>query len=115
VIVFDVSTLVGVAIREDSIPDRALCHALRTDRVALLEPMLVEFLDVMHRPSLTRFLNSDLLTLPLEFGVHFRRRFVWPITGMPTTTLLRTRAISVHGTDKRSQMLWIIQLAIRHE
>lgn len=74
-IVFDVSTLVGVAIRLDSIPDRAFRHALRTDRVAVSEPMLVELLDVMHRPRLTRFLNpelrAELLTLVLEFSVHF--------------------------------------------
>ena len=74
-IVFDVSTLVGVAIRRGSIPDRALRHALRTDQVAVSEPVLAELLDVLHRPRLTRFLNPDLraalLNQLLALGVHF--------------------------------------------
>lgn len=74
-IVFDVSTLVGVAIREDSTPDRALRHALRTDQVAVSEPVLAELIDVLHRPRLARFLNPDLraalLSQLLALGVHF--------------------------------------------
>lgn len=74
-IIFDVSTLVGVAIRQDSTPDRALRHALRTDQVAVSEPMLGELIDVLYRPRLTRFvdpeLRAELLNLLFELGVHF--------------------------------------------
>lgn len=75
VIVFDVSTLVGVAIRENSTSDRALRHALRTDQVAVSEPMLAELLDVLHRPRPAHFPNPDLraalLNQLLALGVPF--------------------------------------------
>jgi putative PIN family toxin of toxin-antitoxin system len=75
VIVFDVSTLIGVAIRHDSTPDRALRHALRTDRVAVSDAVLDELLDVLHRPRLARFvdpgLRTALLSQLLELGVRF--------------------------------------------
>ena len=74
-IVFDVSTLIGVAIRHDSTPARALRHALRTDQVAVSEPVLVELLDVLHRPRLARFvdpnLRTALLSQVLELGIRF--------------------------------------------
>lgn len=73
-IVFDVSTLIGVAIRHDSTPALALRHALQTDQVAMSEPVLVELLDVLHRPRLARFIDPDLRTALLsqlvELGVH---------------------------------------------
>ncbi|MEO8883227.1 MAG: putative toxin-antitoxin system toxin component, PIN family [Devosia sp.] len=65
-IVLDVSTLVSVAIREDSTPDRAFRHALRTDRVAVSEPVLLELLDVLHRPGLARFVRPALRTALLN-------------------------------------------------
>ena len=78
-IIFDVSTLVEVAIRQDSTPDRALKYALRTDHVAVSEPMLGELVDVLYRPRLTRFvdpeLRAELLNLLFELGVHLLRRF----------------------------------------
>ena len=74
-IVFDTSTLVGVAIRWDSTPDRAFRHAVRTDLVAVSEPVMAELLDVLHRPRLARFLNpglrTGLLNELLASGVHF--------------------------------------------
>ena len=59
-IVFDVSALVGAAIRRDSVPELALRRALREDRIALSEPALAELLDVFGRPRLQRFLNAEL-------------------------------------------------------
>ena len=59
-IVFDTSTLVGVAVRQDSTPARALDLALRTDRVAVSEPVLAELLDVLYRPKLARFVDPHL-------------------------------------------------------
>ncbi|MBE7157670.1 MAG: putative toxin-antitoxin system toxin component, PIN family [Rhodospirillales bacterium] len=59
-IVFDASTLVSVAVRQDSTPARALSRALRTDKVAVSEPVLAELLDVLYRPRLVRFIDPQL-------------------------------------------------------
>ena len=73
-IVFDASTLVGVAIRLDSTPGRALQLALRTDLVAVSEPTLAELSDVLYRPRLARFVvphqRSELLRQLVTLGVH---------------------------------------------
>jgi len=75
VIVFDVSTLVGAAIRRDSVPELALQHALSHDQVAVSEAMLAELIDVLARPRLTRFLDPDLrddvLSRVHAFGIFF--------------------------------------------
>jgi len=75
VIVFDVSTLVGAAIRRDSVPELALQHALSHDQVAVSEAMLAELIDVLARPRLTRFLDPDLrddvLSRVHAFGILF--------------------------------------------
>lgn len=74
-IVFDVSTLVGAAIRRDGVPELALRRALREDRVALSEAVVAELLDVFGRPRLARFLDSGLrdevLSRLYAFGVFF--------------------------------------------
>lgn len=74
-IVFDVSTLVGAAIRRDSVPELALQHALRHDQVAVSEAMLAELIDVLARPRLARFLDLDLrddvLSRVHAFGILF--------------------------------------------
>jgi putative PIN family toxin of toxin-antitoxin system len=59
VIVFDASTLVSATFRRDSIPARAVRHALRSDRVAVSEAAMAELLDVLHRPGLARFLDPE--------------------------------------------------------
>jgi putative PIN family toxin of toxin-antitoxin system len=85
VIVFDVSTLIGVAIRYDSIPARALRHALQTNQVAVSEPVLIELLDVLHRPRLARFVDPDLRTALLSQLLELGARF------MPTTQVTDCR------------------------
>jgi uncharacterized protein len=60
VIVLDASTLVSAVFRRGSLPDQAVRHALRTDQVAVSESVMAEFLDVLHRPRLARFIDPDL-------------------------------------------------------
>lgn len=59
-IIFDASTLVSAAFRRGSVPDLAVRHALRTDQIAVSEPVMAEFLDVLYRPRLARFINPEL-------------------------------------------------------
>ena len=59
-IVFDVSALVGAAIRRDGVPELALRRALRIDQIAVSEAIIAELLDVFARPRLQRFLNPEL-------------------------------------------------------
>lgn len=59
-IVFDVSSLVGAAIRRDGVPELALRRALRIDQIAVSEAMIAELLDVFARPRLQRFLDPEL-------------------------------------------------------
>jgi len=59
-IVFDVSALVGAAIRRDGVPELAFRHALTHDQVAVSEPVMAELVDVFARPKLQRFLDPDL-------------------------------------------------------
>jgi putative PIN family toxin of toxin-antitoxin system len=58
-IVFDTSTLIGAAIRRGSVPEQALEYAIRTDRIASSEPMLLELRDVLARPHLARFVTGQ--------------------------------------------------------
>ena len=60
VIVFDVSALVGAAIRRNSVPEWALRLALRIDQIAVSEAVIAELHDVFARPRLQRFLNPEL-------------------------------------------------------
>ena len=59
-IIFDVSALVGAAIRRDGVPELALRRALDTDRIAVSEPVIAELLDVFARPRLRRFLRPEM-------------------------------------------------------
>ena len=56
----DASTLVSATFRRDGIPARAVGHALRRNRVAVSEAMLMELLEVLHRPQIARFLDPEL-------------------------------------------------------
>ncbi len=58
-IVFDASSLVSAAIRCGSVPDRAVRHAFKTDQIAISEPVLAELVDVLYRPRLARFIDSE--------------------------------------------------------
>jgi putative PIN family toxin of toxin-antitoxin system len=75
VIVFDASTLVSATFRRAGIPAQAAGHALRTDQVAVSEPVLAELLDVLHRPGLAGFIDPDrrltLVSQLLALGVRF--------------------------------------------
>lgn len=59
-IVFDASSLVSAAFHRGSVPDLTVRHALRADRIAVSEPVLVELLDVLYRPRLARFIDPEL-------------------------------------------------------
>jgi len=60
VIVFDVSSLVGAAIRRDAVPELALRQAQRSGQIATSGAVLAELIDVFARPRLQRFLNPAL-------------------------------------------------------
>lgn len=74
-IVFDVSSLVGAAIRRDGIPERALRRALEADTLAPSRAVADELLDVFHRPRLARYLDpvlgADVLGSVLSCAVWF--------------------------------------------
>lgn len=74
-IVVDASTLVSATFRRDGIPARAVRHALRADQLAVSEAVMTEWLDVLHRPGLARFLDpalrTELLGQLLALGVVF--------------------------------------------
>lgn len=74
-IVVDASTLVSATFRRDGVPARAVRHALRADQLAVSEVVMAEWLDVLHRPGLARFLDpalrTDLLGQLLALGVVF--------------------------------------------
>lgn len=50
-IVFDASTIVGVALRQDSVPERALRRALALQPLALSLPVNAEYVEVLGRPK----------------------------------------------------------------
>lgn len=59
-IVFDASTLVSAVFRRGSVPDLAVRHAFRTDKIAVSGATMAELLDVLHRPRLIRFIDPEL-------------------------------------------------------
>ncbi len=59
-IVFDTSTIVGAAIRRDSVPGRALSYACEEAGFALSDPVYKEIVEVLHRPRLARFIDAVL-------------------------------------------------------
>jgi putative PIN family toxin of toxin-antitoxin system len=68
--VFDNSTLVGAAIRPDSIPDQALQRAILFHRVYASAETLVELEHVLNRTKLARYVSADARRL---FLGKFRR------------------------------------------
>lgn len=58
-IVFDASTLVGAALREDSVPERALLRAEETDVFALSSPVMAEIAEVLGRPKFARRISLE--------------------------------------------------------
>jgi len=58
-IVFDTSTLVSATFRRVCVPDLAVRHAFRTDRIAISEPVMAEVLEVFYRPSVARFIDTE--------------------------------------------------------
>ena len=74
-IVFDVSSLVGAAIREDSVPELALQQAIAGDLLAVSDALMAELIDVLARPRLARFVVSALregvLSRVRRFGMRF--------------------------------------------
>lgn len=61
-IVLDASTLVSAAFNSVAVPARAVQRALREDRVAVSEAVMVELLEVLDRPRVARFIDPDLRT-----------------------------------------------------
>ncbi|MBV9758609.1 MAG: putative toxin-antitoxin system toxin component, PIN family [Alphaproteobacteria bacterium] len=59
-IVFDVSSLVGAAIKQDSVPIRAFGKALERDKIALSEAVEAEIREVLQRPRLARYIIPEL-------------------------------------------------------
>ena len=53
-IVFDASAVVSAALREDSVPERALLHAEATDLFALSAEVEAEIVEALDRPCFAR-------------------------------------------------------------
>ena len=74
-VVFDASSFVSAAMRADGIPERALLHAFRFDQVAISDAVLAEYLKVIHRPRLAKFLNIEVRAFVLRqlqsLGIRF--------------------------------------------
>ncbi len=59
-IVVDASTLVSATFRRGCVPDLAMRHALRIGKIAVSEAVMYEFLDVLYRPGLARYVKPEL-------------------------------------------------------
>jgi hypothetical protein len=57
-VVFDASSIVGAALRQDSIPERALLFARRHDTICLSAAVQTEILDVLHRPKFRKYISE---------------------------------------------------------
>ena len=60
-IVFDASTLVGAALKADSVPERALLRAEEIDVLALSSAVDAELSEVLSRPKFTRAVSAERL------------------------------------------------------
>jgi putative PIN family toxin of toxin-antitoxin system len=58
-VVIDASSVIGAAIKRDSVPERALLMARAFDTICLSQSVLDEIADVMNRPKLARFITED--------------------------------------------------------
>lgn len=58
-IVFDASTVVGAALKADSVPERALLRAEEVDVLALSTAVAAEIAEVLNRPKFARLLPAE--------------------------------------------------------
>jgi uncharacterized protein len=58
-IVFDASTIVGAALKSDSVPEQALLRAEETDVFALSSAVDTEISDGLNRPKFARVLSRE--------------------------------------------------------
>lgn len=65
-IVFDASTLVGAALKADSVPERALLRAEEIDVLALSAAVDAELSEVLSRPKFTRAVSAERLQRLLD-------------------------------------------------
>ena len=73
-IVFDASTLVGAALKADSVPERALLRAEEVDVFALSAAVAAEITEVLNRPKFARVLTAARRKLVLA---RVREAAVW--------------------------------------
>jgi putative PIN family toxin of toxin-antitoxin system len=73
-IVVDASTLVGAALKVNSLPEQAFFQARREDKIALSIPVEAEIASVMLRPKLARLISAERRS---QILVLLRRRAVW--------------------------------------
>jgi len=66
VIVFDASAVVSAALREDSVPERALLHAEAADLFALSAEVDAEIAEVLGRPRFAQAVTAARRTRILE-------------------------------------------------
>ena len=59
-IVFDASTLVSATFRRGSVPDQAVRQAIRTDQIAVSDPVMAELLEMLYWPRPARFIDPEL-------------------------------------------------------
>lgn len=75
-IVFDASTIVGAALRQNSVPERALLKARREDVIAISAATEAEIIEVLQRPKLARGIHPDQRERVLDFLLEAAERFV---------------------------------------
>ena len=73
-IVFDASAVVSAALREDSVPERALLHAEAKDMFALSAEVDAEIAEVLDRPRFVRAVTAARRTRILDV---LRGNAVW--------------------------------------
>jgi putative PIN family toxin of toxin-antitoxin system len=73
-IVVDASTLIGAALKANSVPEQAFFLARRGDRIALSAPVETEIASVMLRPKLAGLISAERRS---QILVLLRRRAVW--------------------------------------
>lgn len=69
-VVFDTSTLVGAALKPDSLPDRALSHAILSHNVLASDETLSELETVLKREKFERYID---LSSRMAFFEKYRR------------------------------------------
>ena len=75
IVVVDASAFVSATIKKDSAPERALIRAIETPNALLLsQPVLDEYLDVLFRPKLDRFMSDERRLQMLALVVAKARR-----------------------------------------